>query len=1007
MADTGDFSLPGSPSRTIVDNPSQDSYTSTFVLEEPSVEAVYPSFIIVSWRTPKAVDASHELSLRTSWKYVVEWQGTHGTEVHTTTLSVCHVVVPIEFTNESYFIRVVAKGTMLIAVDQVSNVFVTAKITVPTRRKSHLPWLLDGAATSALLRDSLIIASLSQFGSDITPMWGSRREPIHLGRGTLKQCAFTAFEVQYDAKVVPLSSEKVVFVATELSTAQPQSAHSLTGVSLVRALKQENTSLVFTGIGAGGSAASYATHRLLASLLSSNDESAGDLGVFFENPEYHVRQNEIHNLARRVFCITFGSPREDFFANGIVLSGTAAYSGQFLHFSGSVATAAKSSGFFPAVTSSPPRGRSTGAKSSRFLSVPLGIRVGPIFDVSTKQYYLRAAASQFERRSEEEDDPQFDVLSALTVMDCACIPQYSDSLCRTVKLYTPELLSVSAEVTNGFSVQLIVTGRMLHFDPKVLVAPVSGTSLNGGGLAVAAISTVTPSKITVMCCLLDVVSATSSGESLTSVVFTVSVETAAGSTTDTLVNLSVPSQIVCLMGKDSVVKSWVVGSPHQLLASSVALEPVLASMQTPTSSNLVPHGTTKLLCAMESIAETVIANQPKKKENSFFSLMASKVSGTSTSSGVRNNSVNVPIAGLAAPARDDLLTKVLSEHIARRRPARSFLGWGQWKTRIFSTFLWLDDASYRKRLFSLTDMLDLRVASANLTRSHLATVTLEAAVVSKTVDFLLQSTPSLSFFEPLTQTMSFDHFYRLVHPLLVSWHAERSCALSSPNDESGLIAFDLLREAADLWLVGLMLQLRMQYFFSRTFLVCAPTPGCGTSTVINHLKLIRSDEEFAEANHRLGGGTVVRRLVAETLNDAFDVLEAGISVKILFVTEFSDLCGPAAQNWLRACAKKQEDLGKHAAITILLTKLDESLPGCTLPHADDAFGVECVRRARERVMSRIGSEVLHGCVCEPVALKPSVPLLSHALSTRSCVVEDVVRTFQESAHDVLLRIFRM
>ncbi|MDP2058126.1 MAG: hypothetical protein Q8J97_00185, partial [Flavobacteriaceae bacterium] len=82
----------------------------------------------------------------------------------------------------------------------------------------------------------------------------------------------------------------------------------------------ERTCVVFLGRGGSGSLASMAAHRLIATALAS--EAAA------ESPE---EAGNWVRRAHRIYCITFDSARDEFCSNGLVLNGTAKFSGKFLH----------------------------------------------------------------------------------------------------------------------------------------------------------------------------------------------------------------------------------------------------------------------------------------------------------------------------------------------------------------------------------------------------------------------------------------------------------------------------------------------------------------------------------------------------------------------------------------------------------------------------------------------------------------------------------------------------
>lgn len=636
---------------------------SVYVLDNPTVEAVYPSFFILSWNPPrlasaaarddddpspgssgKPADASPS-PLRAAWKYVVEWRSSYTTTPDvapasssttnaTAVSAVTHIVIPMEFSHESYTVRVVARGSILTSVDQVATVIASATCTVPTRRKSHLPWLTlrtsppssPSATTSIVIRDALSLCGEPPHCSrDASTMatWCShstRRTtptPVVMGRGTLKHCDFVAIMVVYDnPPPLPLTNAKVVYIVTTPLSSLPSTTslprggcgHEkcaalpvVHGSVLLDSLRNEGTCLVFCGIGHGGVAASRAAHRIIATILSQ--QNTGNRAAFVKTTRksssllatptpavdgsppssQHHQQDATQPLtpaddaARRVFCVTFGSPREEFFsAGGLVLSGTAAYSGQFLHYMSCLPSPARSSGFV-AVTHSElfhplpefvsvdraasgvnsrgaPDAQGTGVgasssssvsadaqvKNSRYLSVPLGIRIGPVLDPVTRKWYLRTVASQFERKSEEEDelllvhhhheyrhDGLFDVVGALSILDATVLQPSASPLIRShipgdgtprprrselqvsTSAYRAVLVSATATMCSGergLTVDINIVGDHLHFDPVVVLTywPSSAASSPLSVTQVQDLVDVTPHVIRCKCSLLDI-----------------------------------------------------------------------------------------------------------------------------------------------------------------------------------------------------------------------------------------------------------------------------------------------------------------------------------------------------------------------------------------------------------------------------------------------------------------------------------------------------------------------
>ncbi|CUG91800.1 Hypothetical protein, putative [Bodo saltans] len=1219
MAEESTQSPVGSPPRYFDPN-ATSAFTTQYILDDPVVEAVYPSFIIISWtpphnlsssgggvtstttsamsspqQTPAALSQPPPLPVpplstptsagprapqstpttggpataaaapRATWKYIVEWIGSFSIDTHSAHMGFCHAVIPIEFTHESYNIRLVAKGTILASVDQSSNVFVTATITVPTRQATmtRLPWLHDDAVMSPVVRDALILSGYLHDLEDAAKiMWNLRNDVRHnnslsgditapssssscnrslpefLGRGALKHCQFTAVRVQYpkvdgdpDAlRMTPLRRRDVVYVLTEplsgdvvyvltepLSasaspspkrTTSSSSSSVITGAQLIEWVKERGCSLVFAGVGSAGTAASFAAHRLIASVLQASDQSTISTNDSFptrpstdhspatsSSPSGTHRERttsghralgmrrsmntstedllcELDPVCRHVFAVTFGSPREDFFSNGVVLARTTQYSGQFLHYSSMVNVAARTSGF--AIRSAnhahaPPLQKSPSSSSSSTLSkhasVPLGIRVGPAFDVASRRYFLRAAASHFERRNEEEDlAGPFDTLGALVMLDIVHSRQQQNdqgqlTLDDALQAYRPTVTSVTATSDaerTGFSVFLTIRGTMLHLHPKVMIDLITCrgdeseessparrmVSMLGRSAVTCELVYVSPVKILARCTLLDIASMHSViADPNPAATFSVHVANSAGVVSEpTKVSLKLSHLHVVLAAGPlpTAPDRWINGTPLDLLNACVTLEPVLASAQSPAESSFLPHTTTKLLMALESIADITAANVAAIKKpaggSSFFSAIAAKVNAVQASAGVGGSSSGSAAQSLAQPlgqvlpasGNTTVFLAALTEHIHKRRPARVFqANCAAWRSKLLAAFPWLSDGGYRAKLQSLIDVVVLKrptqpSSSANAANnkggsssppsgsmslpssptSVMATSTvfgqpnadgtsspsqqpnfiaLEALLTTHVFDFLSRGArvfPNATFMEPFSHLMAFEVFYRVIHPLLLAATAGDS---HLPNVKTPL---DLFLDAAALWVITTLFQLRLQHALHRTVLVCTPSRGCGAATLMNELKLMRNDDEHdvlgttmasrrplptTASTSSLGDSTnvfaspssqpqpqqpsqaapssggeqplpvvarsvsssktlrqlqrvVIHRLVAETIDDALEVANLCGDVVIVFAAEAHDICSPANQHWLREVSSR-----RAGRIIVVVTKLDECL----------------------------------------------------------------------------------
>jgi hypothetical protein len=807
--------------------------------------------------------------------------------------------------------------------------------------------------------------------------------------------------------------------------------------------------------------------------------------------------SELDPVCRHVYAVTFGSPREDFFSNGVVLARTTQYSGQFLHYSSMVNVAARTSGFTirSANHAGPPppqKPASSNSSLSKHASVPLGIRVGPVFDIASRRYFLRAAASHFERRNDEEDlAGHFDTLGALVMFDVIHSKQLGDQLCieDALTAYRPTVTSVTATSDaerTGFSVFLTIRGTMLHLQPKVIIDLVTCRgdeatensparrmiSMLGRSAVSCELVYVSPVKILARCTLLDIASLHAVvGDPNPTVTFSVHVVNSAGVVAEsTKVSLRLSDLHVVLAAGPlpTAPDRWINGTPLDLLNACATLEPVLASAQSPAESSFLPHTTTTLLMALESIADIALANVAAAKKpaggSSFFSAIAAKVAAAQSSSGGSSGpqSLAQPLAQVAPPSGNaTIFLAALTEHIHKRRPARTFqASCTGWRSKLLGAFPWLSEAGYRAKLQSFVDVLVLKrpappqhqqpgstsaakggpasASSISLPSSPntvMATATvfgqldgttspsqqpnfiaLEALLTTHLFDFLSRGArvfPNATFMEPFSNLMGFEVFYRVVHPLLLAATVGDS---QLPNVKTPL---DLFLDAAALWVITILFQLRLQHSLHRTVLVCTPSRGCGAATLMNELKLMRNDDEHdvlgttmasrrplptTASTSSLGDSTnttaspsalaqqqtegtnisnnasaqairsgssstptktlrqlqrvVIHRLVAETIDDALEVAHLCGDVVIVFAAEAHDVCSPTSQRWLAELAAR-----RAGRIIVVVTKLDE----CLLRGNDPASAA-----AKSGVTLFKGGVPLFGAIAAPTNSAPSL-----------------------------------
>lgn len=987
----------GSPSQP--QDTSAGTFSTNFFLDEPIVEAIYPSFMILSWTSPRQVGSSPQGSGdRAGWKYVVEWQGTSALEGHTTQVSVCHCVLPIEFSLESYFVRVVAKGTVLTAVDAAANVFVTSKITVPTRRKTSLPWLIDNAVMSPLLSDALLLGSNAALIGDEAALssLSLSTSATLLGRGSLKQFEFVAISVTYELPPLPLGHARAVFVVMQnqrwddnqplgssfLSPSEhPVREGGMNGFALVNLLRKETCSIVFTGVGRfAGTAASSIAHRLIASLLAEQRH---------DSPQPTRKLNTDRNdksstVCSNVFCVTFGSPREEFFSNGLVLAGTAAFSGQFLHYSSSIATPAKTSGFSDGPSPTDPNGLPK-KQASKYVNTPLGVRVGPIFDAAASSWHLRATASAFERKAtDEETDDSFDCLTALATLRAVA---QGNSLVDAVQHFSPSICSASCHLGhNGLSCRIVVRGFNLNFEPMLVVFPVAGGEKAMHGRYATACTIVSSSSVELVArfSLLDVTSVLpvkdkSKLDWTFKIVLRTQAGIASGSAALSSVSLeSVIDNVVCLVDKPKA-SGWMTAPPQHLISAALAMEPIVASSHEINISSFVPLTTTKVLSSLEDLSELLASNiGGRKKETSIFSLIAARVQGGSQAPSTFASAGVTQLLPIVVPNPDSgSFAKVLSEHIAKRRPCRAFpAAVLQWKTRLFANLSWLDDAAYRSRLSALYFALVLQ-CSVPSTQAHIVIplVTLECALLTKVIETLSEDThlfPNIKFSEPLSSVMTFDVFYRVAQPIV----AQRGEYLRHST------AVDVLNDVALLWASSLIWHIRRTYLCGRFVLICGPTPGCGTSTLMNQMKLIRSDLEFARAVDPVGldPQIFVRRLVGQNWQDTVDVISLGVDATVIVVADTSSVNTAQVQQILQQLRKQIDGsltskASRQRAI-LLLTKIDEILDlgvnGCAMSPNEYAHSVISYMTQRFAASGWAADQFSSHCI----SLQPSLTALS-------------------------------
>ena len=917
------------------------------------MEATYPSFIIVSWSVPTSTSET-----RVGWKYHVEWSQALTLEAaqFQEDISYTHIVLPVDFSTEFCVVRVTARGRILTSPDNVSDIVLASSVVVPGPYRYASAWsCMNGQPLSRAVFDACVLCgspnfdlrALRPFLANVTV-----RDAEYVGNGLTKSASMTAVRVQYAEAQPPLAST-VIYVMVDDAQRAASSGHSgnVTFLTLQQWASDAHSCVVVCGVGANGVLASKLTHLLLASIDANGQD-----------------KEHRHNA----FCITYGSPRLEYFSisDGLVLSGTAKYSGNFLHYTtlplsmieqGFIRTRPAVDGTTPITSggissspfgggsqpSSPARsgGGGGGPSRSSALSAPLGIRCCISISPSSGKAVADLHCSSFARRSEEELGEAFNLSESLPIIYAAV---NDVDVGKATEAFAPSVENCGCSISDGAFMDVVVTGQHLHLEPKIFISV-------GGSIVPVKVVSCAPTKIVGSTTILALPQSVALRGELD---VEVSITTSFGSEMNRSCTCTVPSELAALAttqaGGRGGPDAWLRGPPVVMLQNSVVVEALLTSI---TSGQFHPCPSTRILAEVEHVADILHSAIPSNVNVSIFARVAN-AAARAVQSGP------LPPIPLPKIAKREFLATTLAEFLRNDEPTSKLrLQFSPWITRIVTAMPWLEEAAYTARLKVLLQFLLGTDSNAVAERCGQAPLLLVESALHGLIFRLLRrlSQRSMKATDRLPAVLSFEAFYDAMIPVL------QKRGVVPPSE--------ILLDAAFLWTSSMMFQLRRDYLFSKLVVVTG-SHGSGRTTVTNELKKL--SKELADISvDRREMMILVRRSTRPLL--IRDVLQLGLPMSLVVTGEVTDVESFDVVEMFRML-KNSAVCPSTQHLHPVVTKIDECLDDATSGDGATADGttttpMEWCKRARsvlERKCATISREFMtaDGAVLLAVQPKP-------------------------------------
>jgi len=442
------------------------------------------------------------------------------------------------------------------------------------------------------------------------------------------------------------------------------------------------------------------------------------------------------------------------------------------------------------------------------------------------------------------------------------------SILDATKALSPSVSSLSYSDNDGCFLNVALKGRHLHFRPRVLFSV-------GGVYALGSLLQQSPSLVIATVRAADLVHRVIEG----AVKLVVIVTTTFGA-----------SEIACDLkftqefqesANAELVKAWFATPATTFLNSSILVECLSSTYGGESAENST---STELLLGLEYAAEAVKSAVPNSA--SLFARVANAAA----------KAVNTPPITLQPLQRyASQLLPVLAEYFCKGSIIRLQKQASTFCLRLSSVFTCLDDAQYLNKVRSLVSVLCPDAPSATNQWSLLVS---ESVILGTIVRHLGESFCPRGVEIPLCSQIPFEQFYMAMIPLL---------------QPRGGAPREIVLDAAALWTVSLVHQLRLFHMTTSYIVVCgAPGSGCTSLT-----KLIESVLQETVSRQR-----VLVRCIGDRFDDLKEVLRLGCSVHVLVVGEVADVVDTA---------RHAEELNGYVVIPLrqpiwyVTTKLDEHI----------------------------------------------------------------------------------
>lgn len=1012
----------------------------TFVLQPPTVSAVYPNFAIVVWYTPQTAGSSVSRSpspsttsnagLSTSsqtpapstsglvgrivWRYTTEWNCECLAECEpvSVTSGSTHIVLPTPHTGETYHLRVVARGTL--GGDTVA--LTSARASLLARCTVPMPWMAKEALYHPCLFEALLLAVNSTDPLAAVPAHHPLRERLTM-RTTEPQSLESGVSVHvvrrdYQQRLCPFTTPVVHFFVVrghgQRSRRGGQGCWPY--AALLEEMKQDEASVVFCGVGELGHLAVLAAHRLLQAV-----------------------QGQCPEVVHRVLCLAYGTARRCLQDDPALLRTTAHATGNFLFYTGDLHTADGGSGFansavFASGGPKPPPASKEVDRVGAFLNVPLGVRVGPLLDLHSGGHVLQAVIStmatvtEAERMECLEANEHLQLLEQLQrVHQGRHGAQGVAATASHPPLLSPTVESTTCTLEEHGEVVLTLHGSSLHYCPALTCVMVCEDDPNDPVHPVLpTLKTVQPhtlsAGVSLLPCLWNACTTLSCGGErgrhggrAPALPQTIPLEallhTSMGVTAPFSVPVDVPGDVMELLALASSSSgdergvAWLTAAPDALLEAALQLEPFLATQSAHPSRaeqrQFIPTVSCTLLGMLASAAELRAAYTTKRSTPHSSGLLAfvANVAARVTAPRPGSASTTVPTLRMPALREADYLAATLREFaLATKADAAAYTSrTASWKRRVLASLPWLQGAAYVAEVRWLLMVLPgPEVSDAG------GVVFQETQLYARVVQYLRDVCGvSVSFPRRVCEAIPFEAFYELVYPLFLP-----------SAGSTAQVEHEVVTGVVSMWVACVVYELRCAYCFAH-YVAVIGCRGSGCSTVASAVEGLCAEHSLRYIHTARSRQFVVRTVPEGEYHRLRHLLRLGLSVTVLVVGEVDDIAQDALKAMIRR-ARADVAAADHALFRrraqLLLSKADEHLDFAELAE-ETPEEVSCLSEA---VLQSISARARDGCGDDlmAISLAPSEHCVRASHFSETVDVEQFTAALQQTSLRLLWDVLK-